>query len=110
MQRISTMTLGFVLIFFGIQLAVIDSYVLTPRVANFLSEQGVATPTVQVPQLNVNSPYQSPYSQAGYQQAPVQVVPNSIGQRKVTPPGWLCWPMLFCGTVVFLHGFSQPRN
>jgi len=33
------MTLGFVLIFLGIQFALVDSYQLTPRVANFLSEQ-----------------------------------------------------------------------
>jgi len=47
------MTLGFVLIFLGIQFALVDSYQLTPRVANFLSEQTNA-PTRLTPKLAIS--------------------------------------------------------
>ena len=109
------MTLGFVLIFLGIQFALVDSYQLTPRIANFLSEQG-SIPQLVPPQVVQNSnqrPY-SPYSQAGYQvpqqQAPPLVTSISPERRTITPPRWLCWPMLFCGTVVLLHGLGKPRH
>ena len=114
MRRTSTMTLGFVLIFLGIQFALVDSYQLTPRIANFMSEQR-RVPQV-VPQQVVQNPNQrpySPYTQAGYQ-VPQQAVPFVASitpeQRTITPPRWLCWPMLFCGTVVLLHGLGKPRH
>ena len=69
------MTLGFVLIFLGIQFALVDSYQLTPRIANFMSEQR-RVPQV-VPQQVVQNPNQrpySPYTQAGYQ-VPQQAAP-----------------------------------
>lgn len=105
------MTLGFVLIFIGIQLAIVDSYVLTPRVANFLSENGTLEPALQPTQPQAQNPYAaSPFNQISYQQSAVPVVASTLNQRKITPPGWLCWPMLFWGTVVFIHGFSKPRD
>jgi riboflavin biosynthesis pyrimidine reductase len=105
------MTTGFVLIFLGAQLALVDSYLLTPRISNFLSENGraVSAPTIPaVVQANQNSPF----SQAGYQQPVIAptLIATSVPQRTITPPKWLCWPMLFCGTVVFLHGLSMSRN
>ena len=112
MRRNSTMTLGFVLIFLGIQFALVDSYQLTPRFANFLAEQRTNT---QIPQQQVppNLGQQSPYSQIGYQ-VPLQLPPVAANiysaQRTIAPPRWLCWPMLFCGTVVLLHGLAKPHN
>ena len=112
MRRTSTMTLGFVLIFLGIQFALIDSYVLTPRVVNFVSDQGQFAQVVP-PQVDPNQYQQSPFSQVAYQ-APNQVSPvlGSIvpAQRTITPPRWLCWPLFFFGTVVLIHGLSKPRH
>lgn len=111
------MTLGFVLIFVGIQLNLVDTYVLTPRVSSFLSEQ--AAPVVQpqavaVPQLNAaNTNYNSPYYQASYSNAVSAANSHSNGPQFLTgpkvlaTPSWLCWPVLFLGTVVFLHGLSM---
>ena len=113
MRRTSTMTLGFVLIFLGIQFALVDSYQLTPRVANFLSEQRRAPQVAPQVVQNPNQRPYSPYTQAGYQvpqQAPPLVASIAPVQRTITPPRWLCWPMLFCGTVVLLHGLSKPRH
>ena len=110
MRRTSTMTLGFVLIFSGIQFALVDSYVLTPRIVNFLSDQGQFAQVVPPAQ---NQFQQSPFSQVGFQ-APNQLAPALTvappAQRTITPPRWLCWPLLFCGTVVLLHGISKPRH
>lgn len=111
MRRNSTMTLGFVLIFLGIQFAMVDSYQLTPRIANFLAEQRTNN-QIPLQQVAPNLGQQSPYSQIGYQ-VPQQLPPIaniSPAQRIVTPPRWLCWPVLFCGTVVLLHGLSKPRH
>ena len=38
MRRTSIMTLGLVLIFIGIQLNLVDTYVLTPRFSNLLAD------------------------------------------------------------------------
>ena len=104
------MTLGFVLIFLGAQLALVDAYVLTPRIFNFLSEQGTAMPepvAEKTPQ-----PY-NPFRQVGFptgqkEEAPVQQI-GSVKQ-KVEPPKWMCWPVLFFGTVVLLHGATMKSD
>lgn len=128
------MTLGFVLIFIGIQLNLVDTYVLTPRFSSFLSEHasptqpqgyvnGLINPNSGVvdPAVAQNALQSSPFYQASYpgvqsnnvaMSGPVNrpVVPNYAAPKVVTPPSWLCWPVLFLGTVVFLHGFSMRRN
>ncbi|MFK7768839.1 MAG: hypothetical protein AB8B55_16585 [Mariniblastus sp.] len=139
MRRTSTMTMGFVLIFIGIQLNLVETYVLTPRFSNFLSENRALDLTGQTqspfmnqaaavnsnrpmnfdPQLNANqnnpnAPYNSPYYQAsfanGQMVAPFSSAAN-LGQPKTfSPPKWLCWPALFLGAVLFLQGLSIPRN
>jgi len=118
MRRTSTMTLGFVLIFLGIQFALVDSYLLTPRIVNFMSQDGrfaqVASPAAAPIGQTAQNPYsQSPYSQVGYQ-APSQLPPvltsAPLANRTITPPRWLCWPLLFCGTVVLLQGVAKPRH
>ena len=48
------MTLGFLLVFFGIQLNAVDSYVLTPRVANFVSDNFSGSPPFENNAINVN--------------------------------------------------------
>ena len=114
------MTLGIVLIFIGIQLNLVETYVLTPRFSNLLTEnvsQFEAQPgTRSITQNANNSAYNSPYYQASYprvfaKRQPISVAPNGMGVPKtVSTPTWLCWPVLFLGTVVFLHGLSVRRD
>ena len=107
------MTLGFVLIFFGIQLNLVESYELTPRFSNFLSENGGGG--VMQPATNVvnTQQYNSPYYQASYpsnipySQSNLSSAPGYV--KTITPPSWLCWPVLFLGAVLFLHGLSKRR-
>ena len=107
MRRTKIMTIGFVLIFLGIQLNLIESYELTPRFSNFLSETGDASfPT------SLNEPVNTPYYQAAFRSQPkfgsAGVTPGYL--KTITPPKWICWPVLFLGTVVFLHGFAKRRS
>jgi len=130
------MAIGFVLIFLGIQLNLVESYTLTPRFSNFLSAHtnrnqpqfvnngnplinpavnpnGVVIPNPNGyanPNVGQNN---SPFYQASFPNgaAPSQPVIQNYGPPKVVAlPSWLCWPVLFLGTVVFLHGFSMRRS
>jgi len=128
------MTLGFVLIFIGIQLHLVKTYVLTPRFSNFLSANAPLNEPPQMgpglnqafnmPNINPNnqpnSNYNSPYYQASYpgnnpamNQPPIQplAAPSiTVPARTFSPPQWFCWPVLFMGTVLLLHGISMRRN
>ena len=106
------MTAGFVLIFLGLQLALVDSYLLTPRISNFLSQQVTVDTAYQPSNLPFNN--QGPFRQVGYggnQNTATWPQSFALGtQKRITPPNWLCWPVLFCGTVVLLHGASMRKN
>lgn len=111
MNRTVVMTLGFLFVFFGIQMNVVDSYVLTPRMANFLSNK---LPDAQVIQPTVFDANQQPgaFTQAGYTNGP-PIQPRVVSQptptavnRVIRPPGWIGWPVMFLGAVFFLNGLS----
>lgn len=110
------MTLGFVLIFLGAQLALVDSYLLTTRISHFLSQQEDSdVSNVASAPLAQQQPAQAfnPFQQASYQNGRPPLAPGyqgAVTQKRVTPPKWLCWPALFCGTVVLLQGFSMGRD
>ena len=132
MRRTSIMAAGFVLIFIGIQLNLVETYTLTPRFSNFLSSQRVLRPVPNnqifnngINTENPNAAFQnqnfsqnsSPFSQASFPNVnngallPQQRLIPTYGPPKVIrPPSWICWPVLFLGTVVFLHGFSKRKN
>ena len=111
MNRTVVMTLGFLLVFFGLQLNIVDSYVLTPRMANFLSDQFPDSPTIQNNVINAN---QQPgtFTQAGFstgqQNQPIGLrVPSPQGvNRVIRPPGWIGWPLMFLGAVFFLNALT----
>lgn len=109
MNRTVVITLGFLLVFFGIQLNAVDSYVLTPRMASFLSDNFSDTPSIENNVINVNQDG-TPFIQTGYAandpnayRAPA-VVPQI--NRVIRPPGWIGWPVMFLGAVFFLNGIT----
>lgn len=109
MHRITTIALGFFLIFLGVQLNVVERYTMTPRTANFLSPDGVVATTIERPADNVNSAYDSSYYQASYQ-TPTAVSTISPASREIRPPRWLCWPVLFLGAVILINGATLRRD
>ena len=124
------MTTGFVLIFLGLQLHLVNTFVLTPRFSNFLAEHASGaeqTPTQAfLPSAGYTNPMaqnqNSPFFQASFPQntlqnpqAPMMPMaaisnPRLAGPKSFSPPKWLCWPVLFMGTVVLLHGISMRRS
>lgn len=100
MRRMRMMTLGFVLVLFGLQLNLIDRVELTPRFSTFLSEQGSSI------QYNQAGSSPSSFSQASY--ARPAIFPGSMQPanqiRNIAIPDWLCWPLIFFGTVLVLQG------
>lgn len=105
MRRTKMMTIGFILIMVGIQLNVVDSFELTPRFSNLLSEHG-GVPIQESPTNNY-----SPYQQTSFSSNPgaePYMINQMISQAKVIRhPSWLCWPFIFCGTVLVLQGLIR---
>ncbi len=109
MRRTKIMTIGFVLIFMGIQLNLVESYELTPRFSNFFHDYEDAS---NYPSATLNQPYSSNYYQTSFQNPDNQrlatLSPTTV--KTITPPSWYCWPVLFFGTVMVLHGFAKRQN
>lgn len=99
------MTIGFVLIMMGIQLNLVESYELTPRFSNFFSETGEG-PDVQAMAAN-NSPYQRASFSNPFTNSSGTGPQTSL--KVIQHPRWLCWPVLFCGTVLVLQGFIKKE-
>ena len=112
MRRTSIMTLGLVLIFIGIQLNLVKTYVLTPRFSNLLADYAIVEREVVVAgalaEVRSSSYYQASYAKNN--PAKSKLGKSGLGYQKITTPTWLCWPILFLGTVVFLNGASKRRE
>lgn len=111
MNRTVMMTLGFLLVFFGIQLNVIDSFVLTPRMTTFLSDQFSEEDGGLVRAVPMGDPNQpTPYAQVGYVPTPGLAMPAALEENRVIrPPSWIGWPIMFLGAVFFLNGVAVKR-
>lgn len=119
MNRTLVMTLGFLLVFFGIQLNVVDSYVLTPRMATFVSDQFSDKPLIgntaivnpRTGQFQTGSSQAGSFAQAGYSpnDAALRIPQAPTVNRVIRPPGWLGWPFMFLGAVFFLNGLAIRR-
>ncbi len=133
MSRVYVMTAGLILLFLGVQFYLVRAYVLTPSASQFVNQRfeepnasaGFGQPAGYsgyrpFEQANVSqSAYAtSPFSQSifgpttngqpRYTAASYSGIPG--GQRSLAPPKWLCWPVLFFGAVVFLHGVALRRS
>ncbi len=87
--------LGMFCLLVGLQLRMVEAYVLTPEATKILAER---TGTTQVA-----SAAPSPDSfiadtavQAGY-------------RKTLRPPEWVGWPMLSIGAVLILHSLAMPK-
>ncbi len=127
MSRTATMAVGFFLVLMGIQLHVIESFTMTPRVSHFLNDNFSQEQASLVPPIVTSAPgnfpqsqqpYNSPYYRASYTQpnASAPTATHAIGSRrssaqsKVAPPRWFCWPVLFLGAFLLLQGATKPRG
>jgi hypothetical protein len=117
MNQSKIMVTGFLLIFVGIQLNLVQTYTLSPSATRFWNEnlEDLPDELVPVPAV-VNGPEPGPFSQASYgtpqnYQAiqPQMSVPAISGPKQITPPDWLCWPFIFIGAASVFHGLVLRR-
>lgn len=112
MSRRTIMTVGFLLIFVGIQFHLVTTFTLSRRVTKFLVEN-FEDPVQLVKTANgVNN--NSPFSQASYNNGYTNTQPTVpvvvVKGRQITHPNWLCWPFIFVGAVFVLHGMALRRE
>lgn len=140
MSRSSIMTTGIVLILVGIQLNLVETYVMTPRFTKFWNERFTAplyttedviqdpsgriayrAPSTANPSGYSNYPFNAgryqdytsgtPALQASWSQLASSTKEVALGtQKQITPPSWLCWPIIFMGAVIFLHGATLGKQ
>ena len=133
MSKLSSMTIGLVLIFVGLQLMMVKSYTLSPTGTRFMQQEmqtespqpnnggGLFTGIFRSSGQNNNASQAGqswPYYRASsastsatgvpaYQASTSQTNNQWVGQtKKLAPPRWLAWPPLFLGIVLFLHGIA----
>lgn len=128
MSQTSLMTSGLLLILTGVQLNLVESFVLTPRATEFWNERVNGGDLEIVPAdykdrgngYFTNSTTRSfsrsstanqngfPYSVPSFQRfrtGAQSVGSNFDGRHKmITVPTWFCWPPIFLGAAMFLFG------
>jgi hypothetical protein len=120
------MTSGLVLLLVGVQLNMVETLVLSRTATVFLNERlsdpfeslevdrggfmGLNSPSQRYSQNNYGS--KSPgFFNAGFSNQKLADTVSYLGpQRTITPPPWLCWPIIFSGAVTFLYGAALGRG
>jgi len=88
--------LGTLVLLLGVQVRMVDTYVLSPETTRFLAQR--------TGNANLASASQSPGVFAAAN------APASASIRKsVRPPEWLGWCLLSIGAVLVLHSLAMPR-
>lgn len=129
MSRSSIMTNGILLVLLGFQLNLVDTYVMTPQFTGFWNERfsgplfAEETPAPEVAE-QASSGFMSNFGFGSSSPSQVPVSPASFSEnhdssgatlsdeslKRFTPPSWLCWPLIFLGAVLFLHGAAFGRD
>ena len=129
MSRSSIMTGGVLLVLLGIQLNFVDTYVMSSQFTDFCNERFSAplfleeVPVAQEESTNFGSGFgfgnnnqnlsqPIPTSQASFSMNALDedTASGSGELKQITPPSWMCWPLIFLGAVLFLHGAALGRN
>ncbi len=85
---------GVVILLFGIQLRVVDAFVLNEPASRFVEKR-----------LNKNEP-----APLASRSLPVSLSSSSAPNREVVrPPNWIGWALLSVGGVLILHSLAMPR-
>jgi hypothetical protein len=86
--------IGLILLFFGIELRAVDSFVLTPEATNVLADRAGH------PIAAVNNMAQSVFNTEK---------PLLPFKKTLQPPEWLGWALMSIGAVLVLHALSMPK-
>ena len=82
---------GLVLLFLGLQLRMVDSFVLTPEMTKFLADH-TARPVA-----------------AASQTFGTMIRAEAVAPRSIRPPEWLGWSLLSIAAVLILHALSMKK-
>ena len=95
MNRNQFMLIGLVVLLLGVQLRVVDTFVLNEKSTRFLVKQ--------TEKMEKQSVWSFPASVAARSPIPVQ-------RKKIQPPKWLGWALISVGAVLVLHslGLKKP--
>jgi hypothetical protein len=93
LNRNQFLLIGLVLILLGVQLRMVDTYVLNESSSKFLARQ---TGKIETPSM-----WTLPVSLAAQ---------NGMAPRKkIRPPSWLAWALLSVGGVFVLHSLAMKK-
>ena len=81
---------GMIVLLLGLQFRVVESFVLSEPVSQFVNERLEGTQSSGSSLLS---------SSAGF----------VGGRRTVSPPNWIGWALISVGGVLILHSFAMPR-
>lgn len=88
--------LGFFILLIGMQLRMVESYVLTPEATRFLAERSGATAVAAA-------------HDTGLAQVAEQTPLAAVNRKVVRPPEWLGWCLVSIGAVLVLHSLAMPK-
>lgn len=94
MNRNHFLMLGLVVLMLGIQLQIVDEYVLTEQATQIAAKAAGKEP--------------GPVAQSASLFLPASG-PTPLTQKTITPPDWLGWLFMSVGAVLVLHSFAMPR-
>lgn len=84
--------IGLILLLFGLQFRLIESYTLNEKASRFLSERSQATAE------NGDSGMQPFFAAVG-----------PVTKKTIHPPEWLGWFLISVGSVLMLHSLVMPK-
>ena len=91
-NRNQVLLAGLVVLALGIQLLLVDSYVLTPEFTQFLAEKT-----------------DHPVAAVNGATAAFMTSGAPVAQKTVKPPEWIGWALLSLGSVLILHSMSMKK-
>lgn len=87
LNRNQFLFLGIMVLLIGMQVRMVQAYVLTNEATQFLAERTAGSNTVQATAARVGA------------------LPNKV----IQPPDWLGWCLISVGAVFVLHSLAMPR-
>lgn len=85
------LTIGLVLLFLGLQLRTVETFVLTPKASQFVESKMKSFQQARNP----------------YAYDSVLLAAGPVPKKYYTPPRWLGWALVSIGAVLVLHGIAH---